>query len=75
MLFAGVKTMNKRVRRVLGVLLRPVLIVVLLMLFVFGLFGWVLMQIGEAKRQSPPLMVTGHSSCTLAMQKWKARKT
>lgn len=65
--------MNKWIRRSLWVLLAPVLVPALLGLLVFGLIGWVLMQIGESKRQSPPLMVTGHSSCAVAMQKWKER--
>ena len=57
--------MNKWLRRILWVVLSPVLVPALVGLFFFGVIGWVLMQIGE----SPPIMVTGHSSCAVAMQK------
>jgi len=67
------ESVNKWIRRSLWVLLSPVLVPALVGIFVFGLIGWVLMQIGESKRQSPPLMVTGHSSCAVAMQNWKER--
>lgn len=61
--------MNKWLRRVLSVLRPPVL----LGLFVFGLIGWVLIVMAEKKSESPRLMVTGHSSCAIAMQKRKER--
>lgn len=52
---------------------------ILIVVLIFGvialltLLGWFLIWTYARKKQKPPLMVTGHSSCLEALQRWKAK--
>jgi len=69
----GPEYMNRWIRRALWVLLSPVLVPALGGLCIFALFWWVVMQWAESKNPSPIFMVSGASSCAVAMQKEKLR--
>lgn len=68
----GPEHMNKWLRRIWLVISAPVRVPALLGLCLLAVFGWFLIVISEGERQSPPLMVTGLSSCAVAMQKARA---
>jgi len=63
--------MNKWIRRILGVLFFPLRVAICL-IAVLLILGFDVQAVRKERVQGP-VMVTGHSSCAIAIQKWKAR--